>query len=308
MPDIVVDTSEMADSLDSVSSDVRSTSLAVLAMQQEVCEIERQSAAQIRENVNVGFFSLQHSQISQKKVMARSQAEACLLGLKQSAQALYRIKNQMTRDYQRITSRYTKLFKCLNDALKTRIYAIDKPASTVSDKEYMTISRRITNCGGPLAVVQNELLNSQIQLTVSRCKKHCLSLIDKAKTFVTYNNELQSVISGISKDEAVYTTVTKYMPVLFIASTDLNLEDSETSDIIIGEEKFQKRISVEIKRGCFELNERFVWTDSSLAERDMITDLIQKKITEKNNFDQRTKDIMLKLLGESMWQTLGGMQ
>ena len=98
------------------------------------------------------------------------------------------------------------------------------------------------------------------------------------------------------------------MPVLFIASTDLNLANSETSDIIIGEEKFQKRISVEIKRSCFELNDRFVWSDCSLAERDMITGLIQKKISEKNNFDQRTKDVMLKLLGESMWQSLGGIQ
>ena len=68
-----------------------------------------------------------------------------------------------------------------------------------------------------------------------------MALIDKAKTFVTYNNELQTVIMGISKEEAVSATVTKYMPVLFIASTDLILEDSETSDIIIGKEKFQKR-------------------------------------------------------------------
>ena len=42
MPDIVVDTSEMADSLDHVSSKVSETTLAVVAMQQEVCEIEKQ--------------------------------------------------------------------------------------------------------------------------------------------------------------------------------------------------------------------------------------------------------------------------
>ena len=113
MPDIVVDTSEMADSLDHVSSKVSETTLAVVAMQQEVCEIEKQSAEEICENVNRGFFTLQHSQISQKKVLAMSKAEAHLVGLRQSAQSLCRIKEQMTRDFQRITSRYTKLFKSL---------------------------------------------------------------------------------------------------------------------------------------------------------------------------------------------------
>ena len=308
MPDIVVDTSEMADSLDHVSSKVSETTLAVVAMQQEVCEIEKQSAEEICENVNRGFFTLQHSQISQKKVLAMSKAEAHLVGLRQSAQSLCRIKEQMTRDFQRITSRYTKLFKSLNEALKTRIYAIDQPVSAVSDKEYASLSRRITNCGGPLAVIQDEILNSQIQLTVSRCKKHCMFLIENAKKLIEYNNELQTVINGISKDESAQSITTRYMPILLIASTDLNLENTETSNLIIGKEKYQKRIETEIKKLYFEIKDQLCWIDCADPEKKIVSDLVKEKISQKRNFDAGTKNMMLKLLDESYWQTLGGIQ
>ena len=75
-------------------------------------------------------------------------------------------------------------------------------------------------------------------------------LIENAKKLIEYNNELQTVINGISKDESAQNITTRYMPILLIASTDLNLENTETSNLIIGKEKYQKRIETEIKINC----------------------------------------------------------
>ena len=305
MPDILVDTRDMAISLDHVSSRVDQTALAVLSMQQEVCEIEKQSAEEICANVNRGFLALLHSQISQKKVMAMSQVEARLVSLRQSVQGLVRIKEQMTRDFQRITSRYTRLFQNINDELRTRIYAIDQPVSLIADKECDSLTRRITNNGGPVPVVHEELLRSQILLTISQCKKNCIRLIDCAAKLIDYNIELQTVISSISKDENIDRIKTKYMPVLLISSTDLNLDNTEASNIVIGNETYQVRNENEIKNTYFESKDQLSWTEESASQKQMISELIRQKISRMNNFDARTKDIMLKLLNKSSWQTLG---
>ena len=133
-------------------------------------------------------------------------------------------------------------------------------------------------------------------------------LIENAKKLIEYNNELQTVINGISKDESAQNITTRYMPILLIASTDLNLENTETSNLIIGKEKYQKRIETEIKKLYFEIKDQLCWIDCADPEKKIVSDLVKEKISQKRNFDARTKNMMLKLLDESYWQTLGGIQ
>ena len=133
-------------------------------------------------------------------------------------------------------------------------------------------------------------------------------LIENAKKLIEYNNELQTVINGISKDESAQSITTRYMPILLIASTDLNLENTETSNLIIGKEKYQKRIETEIKKLYFEIKDQLCWIDCADPEKKIVSHLVKEKISQKRNFDARTKNMMLKLLDESYWQTLGGIQ
>lgn len=74
-----VDTSPMASEMQSVSHGVNRVSGAVVAMQAAVIAAEKEGAEHVCQNVNKGFYSLMHSQISQKIAQLTSTVEAKLL-------------------------------------------------------------------------------------------------------------------------------------------------------------------------------------------------------------------------------------
>ena len=97
-----VDTSPMASEIQSVSRNVNRVSGAVVAMQAAVIAAEQEGADHVCQNVNKGFYSLMHSQISQKIAQLTSTVEAKLLELGQYAAALKAIQSRMTKDYHMI--------------------------------------------------------------------------------------------------------------------------------------------------------------------------------------------------------------
>ena len=122
-----VDTSPMASEIQSVSHGVKRVSGAVVAMQAAVIAAEKEGAEHVCQNVNKGFYSLMHSQISQKIAQLTSTVEAKLLELGQYAAALKSIQSRMTTDYNMISGRYTKLFKSINNNLEARVAELDMP-------------------------------------------------------------------------------------------------------------------------------------------------------------------------------------
>ena len=65
--DCVLDTSPMAQSIDTVSKHVAATTAAVAAMQTAVIATQKKTSDEICENVDRGFFNLIRSQVSSKK-------------------------------------------------------------------------------------------------------------------------------------------------------------------------------------------------------------------------------------------------
>ncbi len=306
--DITVDTSPMAHSLDRVSHDIKLTTVAVTAMSREICAAEEQAAREVCENVNKGFLALVHSQISQKKVLAQTAAEAQLVSLRQSVQSLRRIKTQMTRDFQRITSRFSKIFTTLNDTLKARIYALDKPASDLADSEYNAMNRRIFSQGAPLAVIQEEIIDSLSGLVVARCKKNCGKVIQSAKTLIRYGNALRTSMEEIIQEEQAKEMHPVYMPVLFCETTDLYLPSGSNLEIYCGGEPLQARLESDIKSKYYDAPEHFQWgmaaNDSS---REKIVSYVRERI-QAEKLDTRLAEIIMNLLNKSNWAVLKEIQ
>ena len=105
-----VDTDPMAHEISSVSQRVDMTSAAVVTMQTAVIVAEKEAADHVCENVNYGFYTLMHSQISQKIAQLTSTVESKLIEMGQQAAALQNLKKRMERDYNMISNRYGKLF------------------------------------------------------------------------------------------------------------------------------------------------------------------------------------------------------
>ena len=135
-----VDTAPMASEIHNVSKHVDATTAAVVAMKTAVIDAEQEAADHVCDNVNRGFFSLMHSQISQKIAQYTSTVEAKLMEMAQYAAALKGIQTRMQGDYNMISGRYTKLFRSINNNLQSRIAELDKPV-------FQLVDRLITACG-----------------------------------------------------------------------------------------------------------------------------------------------------------------
>ena len=116
-----LDTDPMDRTIDTVSSHVIGTTTAVTAMKAAVIKAEEEAADLVCDNVNKGFYTLIHSQISQKIAKLKSEVDSHLLRLHQLNKQLLSIKSRMGRDYGMISERYITLFNRINKNLQNRV-------------------------------------------------------------------------------------------------------------------------------------------------------------------------------------------
>ena len=87
----------------------------------------RENSARIGQTIISGFFKTVKSDISQQITELRTRTDALLVQLNELAKRCNDKRRQMGVDYQRISSRYSKIFDDLNKELDNRIHSIDEP-------------------------------------------------------------------------------------------------------------------------------------------------------------------------------------
>lgn len=183
--DCVIDTNPMAAELSSVSRHVGGTTTAVVAMKAAVIKAETDAANHLVANVNRGFFSLIHSQISQKMAKAQAEVESLLMQLNQQRKSLGRIRDDLEHDYNMLCARYGKIFNSLNRALRERITAIDRPVMDFVCRDMDRVSRRPTALTATVPVMQSEALAASESLKASEVKHRCLVAIETIDRFLS---------------------------------------------------------------------------------------------------------------------------
>lgn len=214
-----VDTSPMAKEIQSVSHSVNRVSGAVVAMQTAVIAAEKEGAEHICQNVNKGFYTLMHSQITQKIVKLTSTVEAKLFELCQYAAALKGIQSRMTADYHMISSRYTKLFKAINNNLETRVAELDMPVFKLVDRDVKLVESRMGINSAQFTVHQIEsVLTSQL-LASSKVKLDAETTLAAIKKYVK-DSSAQSKKSESSMQALKIDSVENiFIPVFVVEST-----------------------------------------------------------------------------------------
>lgn len=175
----------MASELSSVSRHVGGTTAAVVGMKAAVIKAEADAANHLVSNVNRGFFTLIHSQISQKMAKAQAEVESLLLQLNQQRKNLNRIHDDLEHDYNMLRARYTKIFNGLNRALRERIAAIDSPVMKFVSKDMDRISNRFSTLTATVPVMQSEGLAASQTLKASEVKHRCVMAIDTIDRFLS---------------------------------------------------------------------------------------------------------------------------
>ena len=297
---ITIDTSDLAYSLDNVTNRLGQTVEAVDEVGRCVCDAEKAAADKVCRSVNSGFFTLIRTQLMQKKVNVQAIAESQLLTLRHFAQSLRRIKHQLGVDFQRITARYTKLFKSLADALQNRIYSLDRPVAEVADSDYNTMSGRIMMLGAPTAVVQQDSTSVISQLAAVRCKRNCQNVLDGVKTLIDHGITLGRTMSGIMRDTQQSAMRSVFIPVVVFESVDMFIADSLQINFVMPDEPSAAEHAARIKKACFESMDRFSWVESGEEARREVVRRVNSLISSGAASEREAK-IMSELMRKASW-------
>ncbi len=184
-----VDTQPMANTMSSVSKHVLGTTAAVVTMQSAVIAAENAGASKVCTNVNRGFLTLMRSQISQKIANKQARVEALLMHLAQQKRSLLNIKSTMEREYERITSRYLRIFTSINKDLEHRISSLDQPVFELVNKHMATSTNRMNALTAWASTSQSEGLLASQQIMMSNMKHHAQEALEQSTDFLTQIGE-----------------------------------------------------------------------------------------------------------------------
>lgn len=300
---IDIGTEGLAQSLGHVTRAVGSVSDSVNVAANALCQAEREASDRVCQNVTHGFFTFMHTQLLQNKVKVQSQAESCLLSLRHFAQSLAKTQAQLQADFQRISLRYTRVFEGLNQALQSRIYALDKPVAEVADTDYAALDRRVLNAGAPSVVVQQDAVSLTSELATVRCKRNCARVVEAVKTLILHGARLAKTIESISQDIPQSEPKSVSVPVLAVETTDLYVEGNSQLDFLISPENPNSAVTSKIRDFCYGDITRFSWTDGDSSHKEEVARRI-KRLMSDEKIDDRRKTLILAMLGRSKWQEL----
>lgn len=294
-----VDTSPMASEIQSVSHNVNKVSGAVVAMQAAVIAAEQQGAEHVCENVNKGFYSLMHSQISQKIAQLTSTVEAKLLELGQYASALQGIQARMTNDYNMISGRYTKLFRSINNNLESRVAELDMPVFKLVDRDIKLADSRMRLNSAQFATNQLEsVLRSQL-IATSKVKVDAEGAIDVITKYVKDSNEQTKKSEASMQDKQIESVENLFLPVSIVESTTAIGSPSVNYYVArSGNETIDKNIDASVREHSVNSILKGSWSDIDPDEMGNVeAEFIDLLMNSKD--DDRIKGEIAKMFNKS---------
>ncbi|MBO8455227.1 MAG: hypothetical protein IAC08_02335 [Bacteroidetes bacterium] len=214
-----VDTDPFDYSVGKCNNNVNLLTGAVVATESAQIASIRDNSRKVAQTIINGFFKTVRSEISQQIVELKSRIDATLLHLHELSKRCVEKQVQMEKDYNMITSRYSKVFTDLDNELSNRIHELDRPAfvfrktsgecvSPVMDSDMVTT----------VAVSGLEQSSLEAKISASVAKKTALDAIMKANRFLEINQKTDSILDKCilpMEGEASY-----YAPVCYMESSD----------------------------------------------------------------------------------------
>ena len=298
-----VNTQPMADEIKGVSHNVIGTTTAVVAMQAAVVEAEHKSARTICQNVNKGFFTLIHSQISQKIAKGQSDVDSYLLLMAAQTKQLTAIKDKMGHDYNIISARYTKLFNSLNQSLRVRIFEIDKAVVDFAVKEVGKISNRPLNLAALCTFMQLESLAASQQILSSYIKDRSERMLTFIHRFLTNSKRQREISENVMVKQRVETETSQIKIPAVICENIMDVQASKNISATIPQECLSGITKSEIKNAVFSQAADVIWKDEPVDEK-IKSEFV--RLNSESSSSQRVKNLAMELFNRSNFQTANG--
>lgn len=302
--DCVVDTKPMARSIDSVKKNVEGTTGAVVAMKLAVVAAEKEGADHVCNKVNKGFYSLIHSQISQKMAKLQSEVDAKLMRLNQQKKQLLGIRKRMERDYQMICARYIKTFTSINRNLKQRITEIDRPVMDLVQTDAEKITNRSSQLVATVPLSQNESVKVSQRLATSNLKNRALGTIESIHRFIDASNHLNRVTNSILLPRRIEESTEEVMIPVAVMESNYDGSGNTVQKAIVSEIPLSKEFTSAIENGISfaSSNNQLPWHKETRIAPETVNNF--RRMVSESGLDKRRQDMMLKMLESNPFDVL----
>lgn len=300
--DCVIDTQPMAREIEKVSHHVTATTTAVVAMQSAVIAAEKEASDHVCEKVNLGFYTLIRSQITQKMAKLQSDVDSLLMQLSQQQKQLLGIRSRMERDYNMLLARYSKLFNGLNQNLRQRVAELDRPTMDFAMGEMGHISNRSKMLTATVPVGQMESVMQSQRILASNAKYQGRKVIGTMRQFLADFNEQRELtasilLKGTGRDAHLTVPV-----VIMEGSLDKN--GTTINQVVVNGTGLSTAMQRSMQNVVGAARDQMQWVDT--PEKDSETDNEYGKMVAASSLSDRVKKMMSDLYQANSYQTLKG--
>lgn len=188
---------------------------AVVATESAQIASIHENAKKIGKTIVSGFFNTVKSEISQQMSELSSRIDATLIHLRELSKRCIDKQRQMEVDYNRISSRYLKIFNELNSELENRIIELDRPSFSFKKEGDMTLSRSQGDTTGGASIIAGvESGDLHKMIGASLLKKQAGDTIHEIDRFLLIQKQLDTLLKRCIMDGDIESSI--YAPVCFV--------------------------------------------------------------------------------------------
>jgi hypothetical protein len=200
---INVNTAPFDGSVNRFKASIDALGVSVTAMHAAQCAAIQETARNVSASLINGFFGTINSELSQQLQALDSAIKAGFALIAEQGKAVVDKKNAMEGDYNRISSRYIKLFADLDSECYKRIFALDKQSFNLSEKvqkELISESRVNTAAANLLGI--EELSASEMLVFISSLNRKSIEVIQALHDYITQESTINSLINSFLFNDA----------------------------------------------------------------------------------------------------------
>lgn len=288
---IDVDTRPFDTSVAGCNNSVNMLTGAVVATEAAQITSINSNAKKIGNTIVEGFFKTIRSEISQQIMELSQKIDSHLIHLRELAKSCTGKQKQMETDYNRISSRYLKIFDDLNNELSNRIYELNKVAFVFkndSDKHAVRISGN--DLVSTVAVFGRESAELQAKISASVVKKQALDSIAHANIFLRKQKKTENTIDQSMLNESV--SASRFSPICFL--------ETQNENSIVSSHIYQSDFVPKVPENKLTVDfQSQKWSSVSKENKDKIQRYFNTEInnsyTTNNQHDNRVKETITKI-------------
>lgn len=304
---INVNTDPFDGSVDQFNASIGALGASITAMHAAQCAAIKQTADSVSASLINGFYGTINTELSQQLQALDSAIKANFGLIQQQGKAVSGKKDVMDGDYNRISSRYMKLFADLDNECYKRIYALDKQSFALSEKVQKQL---LTESSGNAAAMNllgvEEIASSKTLMFVSSINRKVLDVIKTIQDYIAQEFTINSLFNMFLFDEESTNNIPVSIPVIWTQSDMIDTEQHSSesrqecyiTDHIESEKK--QLISQEVDSLCSRSNLE-AWEAPDEAEQEALNrefnSLLESNFAEVN--DEMTHRVYRTML--SLW-------